>query len=210
MPALNFRDSLQKGQLGESVIANWCKARGNAVNPVYQIEVNTGKGPMFFAPDGSQYAAPDLYIFPANQWIEAKHKTVFTWHRLTGKWTTGIDVNHYEDYQKVQEISKSPVWLLFLHQSEIPDSIDQNYGCPPRCPTGLFGASLSFLVRNENHRHKNGSRHGMVYWSHDKLRLLCELKDLNSRANYRSDGNPLSEIDEDVGLRFRFKKFMRK
>src|SRR5690554_3978032 len=115
-----FSKQLEIGQLGESVIARWCMSRGNSVIPVYEKEIITGKGPRFFSPQG-QFVAPDMFILPSMTFIEAKHKTVFSWHRITGRWCTGIDLNHYEDYQKVQAITGRPVWLLFLHRCSIPD-----------------------------------------------------------------------------------------
>lgn len=175
----SFRMQLQKGQLGESVIARWCMSRGNSVLPVYEKEIDTGKGPRFFTPKG-QLVAPDMFIIPSMHWVEAKHKTVFSWHRKTQRWCTGIDLNHYADYQKVQATSTRPVWLLFLHRSSQPDTRDIDMGCPSICPTGLFGNSLDYLVKNENHRHENWGRHGMVYWAEDALRVLATIQEIQA------------------------------
>jgi hypothetical protein len=171
-----FDERLRQGQIGESIIARWCRSRGNSVLPVYEKEIDTGKGPRFFASD--QFAAPDMFVFPAMHWIEAKHKTVFTWHRASRRWCTGIDLHHYKDYLQVGEISQRPVWLLFLHRSDKPDARDIAGGCPPACPVGLFGGSLACLKWNENHRHENWGRHGMVYWAEDSLQRLATLDEL--------------------------------
>lgn len=170
----NFQQQLAHGQLGESIIAKWCMSRGNSVLPVYEKEIDNGKGPRFFT-DIGQFAAPDMFVMPSMHWIEAKHKTVFTWHRKTQRWVTGIDLNHYADYQQVQEKSTRPVWLLFLHRENRPHQRDLDAGCPIRCPVGLYGESLDFLTKNENHRHENWGRHGMVYWSAETLRLMATL-----------------------------------
>lgn len=172
-----FAEKLATGQLGESIIAKWCMSRGNSVLPVYEKEIDTGKGPRFFTPEG-QFVAPDMFVIPSMHWVEAKHKTVFSWHRITACWCTGIDLNHYAGYQRVQETSNRPVWLLFLHRSSTPDQRDIRGGCPSTCPTGLFGGSLDFLVRHENHRHSGWGRHGMVYWAVDDLKLLATLDEL--------------------------------
>lgn len=173
----DFRSSLERGQLGESVIAKWCMSRGNGVLPVYEKEIDTGKGPRFFTSKG-QFVAPDMFLIPSMHWVEAKHKTVFTWHRISKQWCTGIDLNHYEGYQKTQETSTRPVWLLFLHRSKKPAQRDLDAGCPAECPTGLFGESLDRLKNNESHRHMNWGRHGMVYWAVGSLRLLASLDEL--------------------------------
>lgn len=176
-----FASRLATGQLGESLIARWCMSRGNSLIPVYEKEIDSGKGPRFFSPEG-QFVAPDMFLLPAMMFIEAKHKTVFSWHRATGKWCTGIDLHHYADYQRVQAITGRPVWLLFLHRSSTPDPRDLQWGCPAECPVGLFGDDLRYLAENENHRHSNHGRHGMVYWAADTLKLLAPLETLEAAA----------------------------
>jgi hypothetical protein len=177
----DFATNLKTGQLGESLIARWCMSRGNSLIPVYEKEIDTGKGPRFFSPEG-QFVAPDMFLLPAMMFVEAKHKTVFSWHRITERWCTGIDLNHYEGYQRVQAISGRPVWLLFLHRSPTPDARDIAAGCPDVCPTGLFGEDLRFLTENENHRHTNWGRHGMVYWAVEKLKRLAPLEAMQVAA----------------------------
>lgn len=173
----SFSQTLARGQIGESRIANWLKARGNSILPVYEKEIDTGKGPRLFTPE-CQRVAPDMFVMPSMHWIEAKNKSVFTWHRKSQRWVTGIDLNHYGEYQRVAEITRRPVWLLFLHTSAKPHRSDLEYGCPPVCPTGLFGGNLKKLIRKENHRHTNWGRHGMVYWAHETLTKLADASEL--------------------------------
>jgi hypothetical protein len=177
-----FAEKLATGQLGESIIAKWCMSRGNSVLPVYEKEIDTGKGPRFFTPEG-QFVAPDMFVIPSMHWVEAKHKTVCSWYRIGGYWCTGIDLNHYDGYQHVERVSRRPVWLLFLHRSSTPDQRDIEHGCPPRCPVGLYGGSLSYLTQHESHRHQNWGRYGMVYWAIDTLSRLATLEEIEqSRA----------------------------
>ena len=96
----SFGSNLAFGQIAETAISKWFIKRGYLVLPVYEKEIDTGKGPRVFSTEG-EYVAPDLFVIKNERqfyWIEAKHKTVFTWHRITGKWTTGIDRNHYHSY----------------------------------------------------------------------------------------------------------------
>lgn len=184
-----FEQQLQFGKAAESGIAIWLRSRGTAVMPVYEIEKSTGKGPQFFAPNGS-YAAPDLIAFCSSGviWIEAKHKTCWSWHRKSDSWTTGIDLRHFNEYQEVAAQSKLPVWLLFFHRSRTPDDRDVVHGCPPECPAGLFGGRLDRLAQNYNHTSlpydasredfKGHGKSGMVYWRHDQLKQLASIEDL--------------------------------
>jgi hypothetical protein len=144
--------------------------------PVYELEWHTGKGPQIFAPERG-FVAPDLCILDGEQgflWVEAKHKTVFSWHRSTSRWVTGIDLHHYRDYLAVRDRYGWSLWLLFLHESKTPSAEDRKYNCPPECPVGLFGAEINTLRHCENHTHPNWGKHGMVYWARDNLKLLAD------------------------------------
>ncbi len=163
---MSFTGSLREGIVGESKIANWLKSRGFSVLPVYEVALETGKGPRLFTA-AEQLIAPDMLAYKGGKcyWIEAKHKTAFSWHRLTERWVTGIDLKHYADYCKIDDSSPWPVWLMFLHKGgQAKDS--------PPSPAGLYGNSLAYLRQNENHRHMNWGKHGMVYWAEDSLKLI--------------------------------------
>jgi len=169
MPA--FNQQLKIGKVGESQISQWLRGRGFNVLPVYEIEMNQGKGPALYSADGGEIIAPDILAFKGDKffWIEAKHKTAFSWHRKTKRFVTGIDQRHYEEYKKINMLVNFPVWLLFLHQGgQAKDS--------PPSPAGLFGNDLCFLSNedNINHRHDGWGKSGMVYWAIESLKKLSE------------------------------------
>lgn len=167
---MTFHRQLQIGKTGESLIAQWLRKRGHTVLPVYEKIIDEGKGPQLFLPDGC-LVAPDMLVYKGGNalWIEAKHKTAFSWHRKTGQWVTGIDLRHYRDYISVDDQSPWPVWLLFLHQG------GQAKDSPPDDSPGLFGNTLSALRACENHRHDGWGNSGMVYWSRESLKLLAPI-----------------------------------
>jgi len=176
---MNFDQALQFGKTGESIIAQYFKGRGFNVLPVYEKTDKEYKGPAIYSADGGTIVAPDMLIFGKKTlWIEAKHKSAFSWHRITQKWVTGIDAHHYREYLKVIANSEWPIWLLFLHRTgeakHTPDTMTS--------PCGLFGNDLFFLSKNINHEHKNWGKHGMVYWAHDKLKFLSTLEELRIAA----------------------------
>lgn len=190
---MSFAQKLETGKVAEGLIAAWLQSRGSAVLPAYEIEKSSGKGPQLFSSEGD-FVAPDMLTFTHNGvcWVEAKHKSVFTWHRVSKHWTTGIDLRHYGEYFHVLWRTKTPVWLLFYHRESMPAEIDRPH-CPPRCPTGLFGGSLLDLVILENHRSprldeertgiKGHGRSGMVYWTFESLKRLASKEDVE-RAFY--------------------------
>lgn len=186
----SFARQLQIGRVAEGLIAKWLQARGNAVMPAYEIEKSHGKGPQLFSTEG-KFVAPDMIVFAHEgvQWIEAKHKSVFTWYRKEKCWVTGIDQRHYQDYQHVMVRTRLPVWLMFYHRESQPAERDLPY-CPAKCPTGLFGGPLNRLMECVNHtsQPRNGGtgwgKSGMVYWAHSKLTLLAtkeEVLELTAR-----------------------------
>lgn len=162
-----FTESLQKGKIGESHIAKYFLNKGFAVLPIYEKEISEGKGPSIFFPD-TEIIGTDMLVFKKDKtfWIEAKHKNAFSWHRISEKWVTGIDLKHYAHYQQIAQRTAWPVWLIFYHRG------GQAKDSPKNSPEGLFGNEIFYLTENENHRHGNWGNSGMVYWAIDKLRKL--------------------------------------
>lgn len=178
-----FNAMLAQGQVGESRIACWMRKRQWAVMPVYDVEVETGKGPRLFAPSGP-LIAPDMFAFKMDDtktayWVEAKHKTRFSWYGIKERWVTGIDQRHYEDYCRVDAETPWPVWLMFLHTvSETWPADIAKWGAPTECPVGLFGGPLKQLRECESHRSDKHGRSGMVYWAHKSLKQLATLDEV--------------------------------
>lgn len=168
-----FASQLVEGQAGESAIARWLMRKGWSVMPVYEKTDSKYKGPQLYSAKCS-LIAPDLFVFrgEAALWIEAKHKSGFTYHRNTGTWVHGIDLNYYEHYLAVQELSRWAVWLLFLTKGQATK------GTSEAGPRGLFGERLSTLADNEHHRHFAYGRGGMVYWAVPPLRKMATLEDV--------------------------------
>lgn len=168
----DFQQSLESGKVGESQIAGWLRSRGQNILPVYEVADGQYKGPAVYSSEGEVIVAPDMLCFGQGKtiWIEAKHKNAFTWHRKTQRFVTGIDLHHYEQYQKIMGLVDWPVWLLFLHRGG--RAVDS-----PVSPSGLYGNDLKKLIKIENHRYENPhghQKHGMVYWSTDSLVKLSD------------------------------------
>lgn len=173
----DFKSQLKEGQAGESFIARWRRARGSSVIPIYEKILDTGKGPQLFLPN-EELVAPDLLEFLSTKevrWIEAKHKTTFTWHHKTQCWTTGIDLRHWKDYLRVDAESPFRVWLLFLHRG----GRDKDTG--RSSPSGLYGARIAFLKDNVHHewpRPQPGQPSGMIYWREEVLTYIASIAEM--------------------------------
>lgn len=166
---MTFKERLEYGKVGESFIADWFKSRGYYILPIYDVELDSGKGPTLYTPQ-TRLIAPDMFVFKGEKsfWIEAKHKTAFSWHRITSQWVTGIDLKHYLDYCKVDDETPFPVWLMFLQKGGSDKSTGEF------SPSGLYGNRLSFLRLHENHRSDKWGHSGMVYWAIKSLVKLTE------------------------------------
>lgn len=178
----DFSRTLATGKVAEGRIARYfIESKGCSVMPVYEMEKARGKGPQVFTPTRG-IIAPDMFVFKNEAiWVEAKHKTVFSWYWKERCWCTGIDLRHYKDYLAIEDESLWPVWLAFLHVSDIPREEDIARGCPEVCPTGLFANSLAYLREHEHHQCAPGNgdngwgRSGMVYWQMESLKLIAPL-----------------------------------
>jgi hypothetical protein len=169
---MSFAEKLKVGMLGEDAISRWLISRGHQVLPAYQIQANHGKGPRLFGAYG-QLISPDLFVFKDKKamWVEAKHKTSFTWHRITQTWQTGIDKRHWSDYLQVERVTPFPVWLVFLHK---PGENAKDTPAGMVSPTGLFANSVEVLKDSIDHEHENHGPSGMVYWREKTLIKLAE------------------------------------
>ena len=173
----DFQAALAFGQHGEQTVSEWLQSRGHMVFPAYEKESGEYKGPQLFSASGD-LVLPDLLAMRGGKaiWFEVKRKSCFSWHRISRQWVTGIDLHHYGQYKEVAARTEFPVWLVFLHPSDMPDAGDIAHGCPPQCPSGLFGNDIDVLAKTESHRHANWGRHGMVYWSRGSLLRLAGAK----------------------------------
>jgi len=176
----SFQQKLTEGQAGESLIARYLRRRGWKILPVYEKELDTGKGPRIFLSDDcpeGELIFPDLLGKKDSQvrFYEAKSKSTATFYRKKMRWQTGIDKNQYENYKRVQDSMGWPVWLLFLQF----DGADNNApaGAPP-CPSGLFYCPLDQPYSDEGFYWRNGKQYPMIYWAISDLRRIATLAEV--------------------------------
>ena len=189
---MNFAQTLEIGRTAESEIAQWLLNRGWCVLPVYEKQIGDFKGPQLTTPMG-EYITPDLVALNLHSrhvlWVEAKHKTVFSWHRATKRWVTGIDIRHYNHYKAIDGLGFWPVWVFFLHTKSSYSKRDE----PWPSPTGLFAQSLRKLAACENHRHANWGSHGMVYWAVESLMQVATLPQFYCRTQQTPTTGPAAK-----------------
>ena len=167
-----FQRALKGGLIGESKVAKWLIGRNWNVLPTYETELSSGKAPRLFTGVGS-IISPDMMIFRDGRfkWVEAKTKSSFTWYRLSGTWQDGIDKVHWEEYLRVAEQTKVPLFIMFLHLGHKIAKDTPPGKIPPR---GLYGANIEHLAKHIHHTSRSHGPTGMVYWNINTLTLIAE------------------------------------
>ncbi len=186
MTSGTFEQQYAMGQMGESLFARLIRSRGGFVLPAYDIEVETGKGPRLFGPDGSLVTPDMLVLSPKYRpvFAEAKTKTAFSEYHNPNRdgkrkiWQTGCDEYHFKQYVQVQKQTGIDVWLGFIQLG------GQAKDSPPDSPSGVFVQSLTKLEQRIDHRHLNPPPRfkPMLYWNiYDliKTATIEELKQCN-------------------------------
>ncbi len=167
---MSFSDTLKQGQLGESLIALWLRRQGWHILPAYEKQIDNGKGPrLFMAVDAAfdQLITPDLFCIKGREfrWLEAKHKTRFSWYGKGKYFVTGVDLRHFEHYCHVRDEVGLPVYLMFLHTDNRTWPADvERWGAPDWCDTGLWGGDIDNLRTEYSHKSQDYGPTGMIYW----------------------------------------------
>lgn len=108
---------------------------------------------------------PDIFAVKdgVTSFYEVKAKKRFSWWKPPGeegRWTTGIDIKHYNDYSMINDLFNIPVIMLFYHWSPDPSDKDLANGSDIECPTGLYKQHLSILRECVDHVYEDN----MVFW----------------------------------------------
>lgn len=117
-----FLTELARSRVYELAFSRWLQQERKFYTlPVFDF-YGTGNG---HAPslEGKQRAltAPD--ILASNEdgiwsWFEIKLKDYAPIHRISQTRVTGMPLRHWQDYRAIRDITKSPVWIVFIHLKE--------------------------------------------------------------------------------------------
>ena len=168
-----FKQQLEIGKTGETAISKFLISRGSSILPIYEIAENQFKGPGLYHENGDT-VAPDMLCITNGKtvFIEAKHKAGATFFRKTQQFQTGIDLRHWEEYQKIKEITNIDVWILFLHRGEAVKDSEAFSG-------GLYGNNITKLLETIDHISDRHAK-GMVYWNMGSLRKIATYEEVTS------------------------------
>ena len=166
-----FDRSLEAGIKGEELVKAWLRCSGYTVVSDFSSS-QPFTGPRIYSPEGT-IVQPDLLVTKQDTiptrteqsmtlfWVEVKSKSVFSWHRKSETWTTGMDLRSYVHYLEVTAAMGWDMMIVFVHLDKEPSQDAKNYYTDPwPCPTGIFWQWLHYLGDLESHRW--GDK--MVYW----------------------------------------------
>lgn len=115
----SFNELLAFGEEGEHEVANYLISQGVTVMPLYQFEPNEAP---YFVNKIDKIVAPDLICFKNDAFL-VEVKTKNRWIVYNGVIETGLDKRLYNEYNKIQEITKKPVYIFFNHKQNEPIGI---------------------------------------------------------------------------------------
>lgn len=164
--AKDFERKLTRGKVEEQKCAAYLKALGYRVLPTTEF---SGSGaPMLEAENENEsLVMPDLQAFRDGNgaWFEVKWKTEGTWSDKHKRVETGIGLRHYEHYCRIEQETKTPVVIVFVHETERE----------VRCGT-LAQLADAF---SHDYRGDKMSRGGMRFWIWDRIPLWMPLVELS-------------------------------
>ena len=187
----SFTDALSAGAVGERLALDLYRALGYQVVLTARNRPLSGNGaPQLYLPGGKQATLPDLLCLRDGQYVfvDVKLKFDVSWHRLSGRWQTGINANHLENYASLDSL------VTFIHADYTP----QDGGNPDTVPYGVFTASAPYLARNVHHQYG-----GMSYWDVGKLTPLATMDTLCAVWIAAQDGNPITIDATEEGRKLR-------
>lgn len=119
-----FEQRLAEGVEGEHRIARKLLDIGVAVAPLYQFE-NQGTAPHMLGKlgcDQIKRVLPDLTCWGETAFFaEVKRKQ--RWVTYSGFLETGLNARLFREYCDVQALTGCPVFLFFLHESQLPTGV---------------------------------------------------------------------------------------
>ena len=151
---MQFRSDLKKGEDNEGQCMKVLNKLGYGVFPLCKgRKLVEGRGPVLVSPDGSTLAMPDIWAvymcgdtppfnLPREMLIDAKKKDKCTYgYNWAHDFCSGINRKHYEEYGKVEDIVKIPVWMMHVIDKTSYEDLVKQY-CPEELihnpPTGIY------------------------------------------------------------------------
>lgn len=118
----NFRDQRERSKVYEIAMSGWLQSeQGYYILPSYDYSgLANDKAPRLVC--GKEWLVlPDLQAYHWQhkpKWFEVKVKEQAIVYRKTGDLETGIATRHLRDYRRVKALTKTDVWLTFVHEKE--------------------------------------------------------------------------------------------
>lgn len=119
MSSLHDREEFKRGRIGERIVALIMRSCGYFVIPSYDYGGSDGnKAPKMQGPKLA-LVIPDLDVVRGGKrhWVEVKTKGRADFTRMTAQLEHGIDLRHYEHYQRVEAESGCDVVVSVFEES---------------------------------------------------------------------------------------------
>lgn len=159
MPPLRETAEFRRGRTGEQIVTGLLRAHGYYVVPSYDYSGEDGNKAPKLQGDGEAWPIPDLDVAKASRrhWVEVKTKRAPSFTYVTRRLEHGIPQRHFEAYQRVEEITGTPVWLAIVEEES---------------GEVLIARLADIAAHARFYRGGRMDRGGMVFFPRDQFRLL--------------------------------------
>ncbi len=156
----SFRERLAFGEEGEHEIAEFLIQKGVSILPLYQFE--SYHAPYILRHDNT-IVSPDLICFK-NDAFMIDVKTKNQWVEYKGRVETGMNEKHYNQYNRLRNLTGKEVYIIFNHKKEEP--------------LGYYMVKLNNYTRYWDGYTKDGKyiQKAMVFYNKEILKKLWNAK----------------------------------
>lgn len=182
MAARSFRDDehFQMGRRGEQVVVAMLQSLGWGIIPSYDYAGPNGDRAPSLQAHGRWLPLPDLDTARGGhrRWVEVKTKRSANYTRKDAEYVHGIDLDKFQQYLDVQDITGAEIWLAFYEldtQMVFHQSLDR----------------LALVMRRGDEARKM-SRSGMAFFPRADLLLLGAVIDDGGRLRFELASEPRS------------------
>ncbi len=116
---MSFEEQLARGRTAEHLVSELLQERGWHIIPSYDFTGDDANKAPKLQGKLAHIVIPDLDAAKdgSRKWCEVKRKESANFTRITKRLEHGIPLRHYQDYQKVEEITGTEVWLFILEEN---------------------------------------------------------------------------------------------
>jgi hypothetical protein len=162
---VDFQKELARSREYEVAFSRWLECeRGFYTLPVFDCSGPHNKTAPALYGDNRRLVAPDIMACKNGTWsfFEIKLKERADLHRITGDYVTGLPLRNWQHYMEIQRVTRTPVWIVFVHLRE----------------QEVLADDITMMSSHHIHHESTMDNGGTVFFRYSDLRRLMRLERL--------------------------------